>query len=46
MEGIQLYQVRYDGLMDEVSKGYQRRRVANGFTVSSVGGDFNFDRSY
>lgn len=46
LEGIQLYQVRYDGLMDEITKGYKRRGIANGFTVSSVGADFNFDRSY
>lgn len=46
IEGITLYQTRYDGLMDEVSKGYLRRKIANGFTVSSIGGDFNFDRSY
>lgn len=46
VEGIQLYQVRYEGLFSEIAKGYKRRKVANGFTVSSVGGDFNFDRSY
>jgi hypothetical protein len=46
MEGLQLYQVRYNGLMDEVSKGYLRRKIANGFVVSSIGADYNFDRSY
>ena len=46
MEGVQLYQVRYDNIMDTTAKGYQRRKVANGFTVSSIGADFNFDRSY
>lgn len=46
MEGIQLYQVRYEGLFNEIAKGYNRRKVANGFTVSSIGGDYNFDRSY
>jgi len=46
MEGVQLYQVRYDNIMDTTSKGYNRRKVANGFTVSSIGGDYNFDRSY
>lgn len=46
MEGLSLYQVRYDGLFNEATKGYNRRKIANGFTVSSVGGDFNFDRSY
>ena len=46
LEGIQLYQVRYDGLMDETAKGYMRRKVANGFTVSYIGGDYRVDRSY
>ena len=46
MEGVTLYQTRYENLYDQISKGYRRRKIANGFTVSSVGGDFNFDRSY
>lgn len=46
MEGVMLYQARYDNLYDQISKGYRRRKIANGFTVSSVGGDFNFDRSW
>ena len=45
-EGVTLYQTRYENLYDQISKGYRRRKIANGFTVSSVGGDFNFDRSY
>lgn len=46
MEGVQIYQVRYDELMDKIQKSFNRRKVSGGFTVSSVGGDFNFDRSY
>jgi len=46
MEGVTLYQTRYENLYDQINKGYRRRKIANGFTVSSVGGDFNFDRSY
>lgn len=46
IEGITLYQTRYDGLMDETAKGYLRRKVANGLVVSSIGADYNFDRSY
>ena len=46
MEGLTLYQARYDGLFNEIKKGYTRRKIGNGIIVSSVGGDFNFDRSY
>jgi hypothetical protein len=46
MEGVQLYQVRYDELMDKVSKSNKRRKIAGGFSVGSVGGDHYFDRSW
>ena len=46
MEGLTLYQARYDGLYNEIAKGYTRRKIANGFNVASVGGDHSFDRSY
>ena len=46
MEGVQIYQARYDGLMNEIAKGYTRRKIVNGFTVSSVGADYKFDRSW
>ena len=46
MEGVGLYQTRYDNLYDSIVKGYQRRKIVNGFAVLSVGADYNFDRSY
>ena len=46
VEGITLYQTRYNDLYDSIAKGYKRRKIAHGFVVSSVGADFNFDRSY
>ena len=36
MEGVQIYQVRYDELMDKIQKSFNRRKVSGGFAVSSV----------
>lgn len=46
MEGVQLYQVRYDELMDKMYKAYKRSKVSGGMAVGSVGGDHYFDRSW
>ena len=46
MEGLQLYQVRYDELMNKVIKATKRRKVAGGVSISSGGGDHYFDRSW
>jgi hypothetical protein len=46
VEGIQLYQARYDELMDKVFKAFKRSKVSGGVSVGSVGGDNYFDRSY
>lgn len=46
MEGVQIYQARYDELLDKVYKDHKRSKVSGGMAVSSVGGDYNFDRSY
>ena len=43
-EGLQLYQVRYDELMNKVIKAAKRRKFAGGFSVSNVGGDHLFTR--
>lgn len=46
MEGVQIYQVRYDELMNKVFKAFKRSKVSGGMSVRSVGGDYRFDRSY
>jgi len=46
MEGVQIYQARYDELMDKVFKAFKRSKVSGGMSVGSVGGDNYFDRSY
>jgi hypothetical protein len=43
---LQVYQVRYEELMDKIAKSNRRRKVSGGFAVGSVGGDYYFDRSW
>lgn len=40
IEGISIYQARYDELISKLIKAYKRKRVAGGMAVSSVGGDY------
>jgi len=46
LEGVQLYQVRYEELMDKAHKSHKRAEVSGGYSVGSVGGDHYFDRSW
>lgn len=46
MEGVQIYQARYDELLDKAFKAFKRSKVSGGMSVRSVGGDYRFDRSY
>jgi len=46
IEGVQIYQSRYDELMNLMHNEYKRGQVAGGWQVGSVGGDNYFDRSY
>ena len=46
VEGIQIYQARYEEFMDKLYKDYKRKQVSAGWSVGSVGGDYYFDRSY
>lgn len=45
-EGVEFYQVRYEELMDKTYKAAKRRQVSGGMSVTSIGGDHYFDRSY
>lgn len=39
MEGVTLYQARYDELMDKIYRNYKRQQVMGGMAVSSIGAD-------
>jgi hypothetical protein len=39
MEGMQIYQARYEELMEKMYKDYKRSQASSGWSVKSVGGD-------
>lgn len=39
MEGAQIYQARYDEVLNKVYKAYKRAQVSGGMSVSSIGAD-------
>lgn len=45
LQGVELYQARYDELCDKFRKDQKRREVIGGLSVSSIGGDYKFQRT-
>lgn len=42
MEGLTMYQARYEEFMDKLYKDYKRKQISAGAKVGSVGGDYGY----